>query len=111
MDRRPLIVKKKHEHEVRRWARGLVRDAIARGDLAPQSECLCFDCGKPAEDYDHRDYAEPLDVQPVCKSCNGRRGPGRLTDEAIQEFLRRRRLKALSRRFWRRANRRPKVPA
>ena len=37
----------------------------------------CFDCGKPAMHYDHRDYSKPLEVSPVCASCNYRRGPGR----------------------------------
>lgn len=36
----------------------------------------CVDCGRPAECYDHRDYLRPLDVEPVCYSCNRRRGPG-----------------------------------
>ena len=30
----------------------------------------------PAENYDHRDYALPLAVEPVCVGCNLRRGPG-----------------------------------
>jgi hypothetical protein len=34
----------------------------------------CVDCGNPATEYDHRDYARPLDVQPVCHGCNTRRG-------------------------------------
>ena len=34
----------------------------------------CVDCGAPALEYDHRDYSRPLDVDPVCKSCNRRRG-------------------------------------
>ena len=33
----------------------------------------CVDCGKPAHSYDHRDYEKPLDVEPVCRSCNRRR--------------------------------------
>lgn len=35
----------------------------------------CVDSGKPAEFYDHRDYSRPLDVEPVCPSCNSQRGP------------------------------------
>lgn len=35
---------------------------------------LCVDCGDVAREYDHRDYAEPLVVEPVCHSCNIRRG-------------------------------------
>lgn len=29
-----------------------------------------------ARDYDHRDYNKPLEVEPVCHSCNMKRGPG-----------------------------------
>jgi hypothetical protein len=35
----------------------------------------CTDCDKPARCYDHRDYNEPLKVDPVCQGCNVRRGP------------------------------------
>lgn len=34
----------------------------------------CVDCGGIAHQYDHRDYRKPLDVVPVCRSCNQRRG-------------------------------------
>lgn len=35
----------------------------------------CVDCGKnPAIEYDHRDYTRPLEVDPVCQSCNQLRG-------------------------------------
>lgn len=36
----------------------------------------CADCGKPATCYDHRNYLEPLKVEPVCNTCNLARGPG-----------------------------------
>lgn len=35
----------------------------------------CVDCGAIATEYDHRDYSRPLDVDPVCSSCNKLRGP------------------------------------
>lgn len=35
----------------------------------------CVDCRQPATEYDHREYAKPLDVEPVCRPCNLRRGP------------------------------------
>lgn len=35
----------------------------------------CVDCGGVAYQYDHREYAKPLEVEPVCRSCNKRRGP------------------------------------
>jgi hypothetical protein len=35
----------------------------------------CTDCGKRATCYDHREYARPEVVQPVCNGCNRKRGP------------------------------------
>jgi len=56
--------------------RGQVATAINRGLLAKlDGSVKCVDCGKPARVYDHRDYAHPLDVDPVCKRCNQKRGP------------------------------------
>lgn len=34
----------------------------------------CVDCNAEATEYDHRDYRKPLDVEPVCRTCNRRRG-------------------------------------
>lgn len=56
-------------------ARAAVAREIREGRMKKASEFACVDCGKPARDYDHRDYARPLDVQPVCRSCNRKRGP------------------------------------
>lgn len=53
-----------------------VKRAVDRGDIPPACTLTCVDCGKPAEHYDHRDYAKPLDVEPTCRTCNYRRGPG-----------------------------------
>lgn len=53
-----------------------VRMAIAAGVLIPIAQCICVDCGATAECYEHRDYNKPLVVDPVCKGCNIRRGPG-----------------------------------
>ena len=52
-----------------------VSKAIARGDLEKPALFKCEDCGKRASEYDHRDYNKPLDVVPVCRSCNHWRGP------------------------------------
>lgn len=54
-----------------------VARAVKCGELPRPSTLTCTDCGKPACDYDHRDYGKPLDVQPVCRSCNRKRGPAR----------------------------------
>lgn len=58
-------------------AHKLVDLAIRRGDLPRACTLTCTDCSKPASDYDHRDYGKPLEVQPVCRSCNRKRGPAR----------------------------------
>lgn len=51
-----------------------VAKAIAAGALKPIGEHDCADCGVKAEHYDHRDYSKPLEVEPVCRRCNYRRG-------------------------------------
>lgn len=48
--------------------------AVQRGDMPRAAELACVDCGSPASVYDHRDYTKPLAVEPVCRSCNARRG-------------------------------------
>lgn len=53
-----------------------VHKAVRRGELKPIRGLSCVDCSKPAQVYDHRDYTRPLDVEPVCLSCNRKRGPG-----------------------------------
>lgn len=56
-------------------ARVAVASAIRNG-LIPKAKIFdCVDCGSPAEHYDHRDYNKPLEVDPVCRKCNSRRGP------------------------------------
>jgi hypothetical protein len=69
------------EHQTendKRRARYHIVKAIASGTMLPASRYECWDCNEPAVCYDHRNYARPLDVQPVCKACNGRRGPAKL---------------------------------
>ena len=53
-----------------------VRNAIMAGKLPSLAHQMCVDCGKPAKCYDHRDYNQPLKVEPVCTSCNKKRGYG-----------------------------------
>ena len=68
--------------------RSAQQKAIAKVNYAKYSGRLpyltgainCVDCAEPATRYDHRDYDKPLDVEPVCRSCNQKRGPARLPD-------------------------------
>lgn len=57
-------------------ALAMVADAKRLG-LLPELDgaIACVDCGNVATEYDHRDYKYPLFVQPVCRTCNNRRGP------------------------------------
>lgn len=57
-------------------AHSAVQAAIKKGVLPSlkAGEYACTDCGGVALEYDHRDYSRPLDVQPVCRSCNKQRG-------------------------------------
>ena len=54
----------------------IVMMAVQSGILPKQDTQSCVDCGAVAEHYDHRDYMKPLDVDPVCRKCNFKRGPG-----------------------------------
>jgi len=56
----------------------IMAHALRRGIIKKLSpDIKCVDCGKPAKCYDHRDYFKPLDVEPVCISCNRFRGPAK----------------------------------
>ena len=57
-------------------AHNTVKSAVRRGLLPDlmSGEYACVDCAGVAHEYDHRDYSRPLDVEPVCRSCNKRRG-------------------------------------
>lgn len=52
------------------------RRACRLGQLPLPTTLSCDDCGRRAVVYDHRDYAQPLLVAPVCHGCNIKRGPG-----------------------------------
>lgn len=67
-----------------------VHRAVAVG-LLPDlrtGNVACADCGKQAFAYDHRDYSKPLVVDPVCRSCNGKRGAAAPLATALIESLR-----------------------
>lgn len=52
-----------------------VTKAVRRGYLPPVRSLKCIDCAVQATDYDHRSYDYPLQVVPVCRKCNWKRGP------------------------------------
>lgn len=57
-------------------AKSRVQQAIKKGGIQKlDGSVLCRDCGDVATVYDHRDYAKPLEVDPVCRACNRNRGP------------------------------------
>jgi len=53
----------------------MVNRRIKLGLMEPANKFKCVDCDKQADRYDHRNYGNALDVEPVCCACNGRRGP------------------------------------
>lgn len=59
-------------------ARARVRYAIIKGTIKSLSKNIikCSLCDDRATMYDHRDYNFPLDVTPVCRSCNLKLGKG-----------------------------------
>lgn len=61
--------------KVRATASGKVQTAIKTGKIKKLDGSIeCIDCKGVATSYDHRDYREPLIVEPVCVRCNKRRG-------------------------------------
>jgi NMD protein affecting ribosome stability and mRNA decay len=52
-----------------------LNQARSRGLFPSPKTLICVDCGASAHDYDHRDYSKPLEVEPVCRACNFKRGP------------------------------------
>lgn len=68
-----------NEIGLRNAAAVFVRAAVRYGFLSPiAAATICVDCGNRATCYEHRDYAKPLDVDPVCHGCNMRRGKGQM---------------------------------
>ena len=69
----------KNYYEMRRLAISKVGKAINKGLLPrlTQLNIQCTDCKERAVVYDHRDYKQPLKVDPVCNRCNQKRGRAR----------------------------------
>lgn len=60
---------------------------IKQGRMLPARAYKCVDCGAQAKDYDHREYLKPLQVVPVCRGCNLRRGPTTDVKAFVAEHL------------------------
>jgi hypothetical protein len=60
-----------------------VARAIRSGVLMRADQFRCADCANWATAWEHRDYSKPLQVEPVCDSCNARRGPGYRGEAAL----------------------------
>lgn len=58
-------------------ARSIVAYYVRKGTLQNPKTLKCVDCNRDAHCYDHRDYKKPLQVEPVCTSCNVKRGPAK----------------------------------
>jgi hypothetical protein len=88
--RYPKLHRPKHASELwSRFAHYTVSTAVRYGILPRLDGTIaCVDCGKAAQEYDHRDYARPLEVAPVCKSCNRRRGTASWPDAGQIQFQR-----------------------
>jgi|SRR5580692_9613105 hypothetical protein len=78
---------------LRKLSAGLAHSKVVlakRAGLLPQLDgsVKCVDCGHEASVYDHRDYNEPLNVEPVCHRCNKHRGSAKPIKENIGEITR-----------------------
>jgi hypothetical protein len=77
-----MTAAKRREYIRKAWqAQQIVRRAVKAGTLPNlrKDKVLCVDClTRKATNYDHRDYAKPLDVSPVCGLCNHKRGPAKI---------------------------------
>lgn len=62
--------------KMRLRATRLVKAAVKRGELPNLKRQIvkCADCDARAVAFDHRYYAKPLEVEPVCRRHNGLRG-------------------------------------
>lgn len=63
-----------------------VAKARAKNSIPSPREFKCVDCGGRATEYDHRNYDEPLNVSPVCRGCNARRGSAKRKNWTFDEF-------------------------
>lgn len=57
-------------------AQAVVSRMVKSGQLLSPIGLNCADCNGPACEYEHRDYNHPTKVEPICRRCNLKRGPG-----------------------------------
>ena len=50
----------------------IVTLAVKKGTLEKVSTLQCNQCSRPARDYHHTDYSQPLQVTPLCRTCHNR---------------------------------------
>lgn len=60
--------------KMRDWASKVLVNYKYHGFIVNPEELKCVDCGNQAKHWEHRNYARPLLVEPVCQSCNYKRG-------------------------------------
>ena len=60
--------------KMRNWAVGVVQMSKYKNLLESASKKKCVDCGNNANHWEHRNYSRPLLIEPVCQSCNIKRG-------------------------------------
>lgn len=73
--------------EARCTITAIVAKAIRSGFIDKAKNHKCVDCGNAAMDYEHRSYMKPLDVVPVCRPCNLKRGPAVDIAEFVSDYL------------------------
>lgn len=61
-------------YNMQTFALRIVSISRKEGLLADPKTLKCMDCGKNAKYWEHRNYARPLLVDPICQKCNIKRG-------------------------------------
>ena len=74
LKRGQLVVSSVERYRLMAKAHSAVAKAVREKRIPPAHSMKCTDCGVNAKEYDHRNYYEPLEVEPVCRSCNLARG-------------------------------------
>jgi len=70
---KPATVKSVQRGSYRFTCAGCSAPIVIGARAGSANRAYCVDCGANAVCYDHRDWQKPLEVVPVCRSCNNRR--------------------------------------